>query len=686
MGNAIYESVVARLSLLVPLLSRTQVDIGLSKLGTDPFHVTAVQMAQALTRFILPRIQEITQKTPSLDVSNVAQLVTDENRSLVRISPNLSLITGVQYSDGAKFKELLDSIVPSLNEFDQSDLALREVTIGGRTLLVSSSLERDEKGKPMRVVSHLSDQTLRLKLWSEVSRIHDELELQVERRTSELRASEESLRRKEAHIRAIIESLPVVVYERLPDGAVSYISPNLSSLWGYRPEEFREDPDFWVSRIHPEHRADFRLRSDQGASQEYRFFSRRKNDYVWVQDVSRGERNSEGRILRYFGIMADITQQKELQEQVFHSQKMETMGMLAAGFAHDFLNQLTEVMTNVELIENKSGPDTPYKNEIEDALDAVRSCSELVRSMLAFGRGDITGAVTTCRPNRIVEELVELLRHAISREIQIKVITNPQVWDVRADQTQILQVLMNLSLNARDAMPEGGTLMIETDNYMIDAAYCGRVLDAQPGRYVMISVGDTGLGIPQELLPRIFEPFFSTKHSGKNFGMGLVSSRGIVKAHRGWIEVLSNPDEGSNFRVFLPRVQKAGDANTVKDASGATLLVMDESESIRKMSRKVLEEAGFQVLLAEDASEALRLFYEHTNQISAAILDLDNSGKTVLQLYQEIQRKKSGMRILLTAGFREEDASSELAAKGVRMLYKPFTATDLIDAVRKLTI
>lgn len=686
MGNAIYESVVARLSLLVPMLSRTQVEIGLSRLGTDPFHVTAVQMAQALNRFILPRIQEITQKTASLDASNVAQLVTDGNRSLVRISPNLSLITGVQYSDAAKFKNLVDCIVPAIDDFDRSGLALREVVISGRTLVVTSSLERDDQGRPFRVVSHISDQTLRQQLWSEVSRIHDDLETQVARRTSELRASEESLRRKEDHLRAIIENLPVVVYDRLPDGRVSYMSPNLTSLWGYRPEEFLEDPDFWISRIHPEDRGDFRSRADQAVPQSYRFLSRRKSDYVWVQNVERGERNAAGRIQRYFGIMADITQQKELQEQVFHSQKMETMGTLAAGFAHDFMNQLTDVMANVELIAKKTGPESPFEAELNDALSAARSCSELVKSMLTFGRG-MQGALTVCRPNRIVEQVVGLLRHMLSRDIQIKVITNPQIWNVRADEPQVLQVLMNLALNARDAMPEGGTLMIETDNYIIDGAYCRKVMDARPGRYVMISVGDTGSGIDQEVLPRIFEPFFSTKETASNFGMGLVSARGIIKTHGGWIEVLTQSGEGSNFRVFLPRIQDAAtDPGETADSERVAVLLVDESEGIRRMSRKVLEEAGFLVILADEPTEALRLFHIHGEKIRAVILDFSSSGKAMLQLYQNMQTENAGIRVLMTGGFASEDSSTERAVKGALTLQKPFTATELIDAVRKLLI
>ncbi|HSP07386.1 MAG TPA: ATP-binding protein, partial [Acidobacteriota bacterium] len=548
---------------------------------------------------------------------------------------------------------------------------------------VTSALERDDQGEPQRVVSHISDQTLRQKLWSEVSRIHDELETQVARRTAELQASEASLRHREEHIRAIIENLPVVVYDRMPDGRVSYISPNLTSLWGYRPEEFQEDPDFWTSRIHPEDRATFRVRPDFSASQEYRFFSRRKNDYVWVQDVTRAEHEAGGRVQRYIGIMADITNQRELQEQVFHSQKMETLGALAAGFAHDFINQLTGVMSNVELIAKKSGPDSPYEAEIRDALVAARICSELVRSMITFGRG-LQGALTVCQPNQIVEECVGLLRHSLSREIQIKLITNPDVWTVRADETQILQVLMNLALNARDAMPEGGTLMIETNNHTIDAEYCSRMMDARPGRYVVISVGDTGSGIDQEVLPRIFEPFFSTKETGRNFGMGLVSASGIVKAHRGWIEVLTQPGEGSNFRVFLPRIEEgSAHADQLEPSGRQMVLVVDDAESIRRMSRKVLEEAGFHVLLAEDVTEALRLLDHFGKRIRGVVLDFSSSARTARELFEEIHHEDANMHVLLTAGYSSADTAA-LTARGASLLPKPFTATELVDAVKKM--
>ena len=679
MGNSIYESVVARLSVLAPLLSRTQVDIGLARIGTDPFHVTAVQMAQALNRFILPRIQEVTHANANLDASNVAQLITDPERRLIKISPNLSIITGVQYAGAGGFKDLLDRIVPQISDFDRNDLALREVVVAGRSLVVTSGLQRDDHGNPKRIVSHISDQTLRQKLWSEVSRIHDQLETEVARRTAELRESQESLQRKEEHIRTIVENLPVVIYEKLADGSVSFISHNVDSLWGYKPGEFRGDSGFLNSCIHPEDRASLKM---EGAS-EYRFFSRARNSYIWIQDISRSVMESGGVGRRFCGVMADITRQKELQEQVFHSQKMETLGTIAAGFAHDFLNQLTGITANVEMLATKSGGAPQYRDEIDDALKAARRCSELVRSMLTFGSSPSASAVF-CSASHVIEECLGLLRYTLPREIHVKVIKNPETWQVRIEERQMVQVLMNLVLNGRDAMPDGGTLMVETDNYVIDAKYCSRVREAKPGRYVLLSVGDTGTGISDDILPRIFEPFFSTKEKGIFYGMGLVSVAGIVKAHNGWIEVVSHPGDGSNFRVFLPRyVEAPASAPNLKREEYA-VLVVDESESVRRTSARMLEESGCRAILAEDAAEGLRLFQENSSKIGMVILDLSGSGRTALQLFQEMRRISSDLRILLTAGHTTGEALSNLQAQGARVLSKPYTASEFQSVLREM--
>lgn len=798
MGNSLYESIVAKLNVLVPLLGRTQVDIGLTRLGTDPFHVTAVQMAQALNGYILPRIQQLTQKSANIDLLNIAQVITDPQRVPLRVSSNLPFLTGTGASEQEQ-DEILRMIVPELSEFDRYDLSLREITIKGRTLLVTSDLERNERGEPQRIISHVTDQTLRQKLWSEVSKIHDHLETEVERRTTELQASEEKYRRgiegaadailifnpkhriqyandaagsmmgytrdellalslldlivparrkrdamilkqleerdsiqletemlrntagtvpveihavslgqdryqaivrditerrtaeaairqKEEHIRSIIENLPVVAFDRLPDGTVSYISPNVESLWGYRPEEFYLHSNFWWSCVHPEERALLRASEEKQASRlEYRFFSRRKKDYIWLNEYVRSETDSSGN-QRLRGVLVDVTEQKDLQSQLFQSQKMETIGTLAAGIAHDFNNQLTGILANLEFVSVQMRDRHELAEEISDAIRAVRHCSEMTRSILTFGRG-LRSNLRPISLNRVVEETVRLLTHTIPASIQIKVITNPDLWPVRADETQVQQVLMNLAVNARDSMPQGGILMIETENCVVDEEYCRRTLNAIPGKYAMISIGDTGPGIDETILPRIFEPFFTTKEIGRGSGLGLATAYGIVTSHHGWIEVLTQPGEGTNFRVLLPMTEETTllqDAGKFEHSGGnEMILVADDEEVIRKTVRRLLQHAGYQVMLAVNGEEALSLYKQNASKIDLVILDWTMPRQLGDEVLDEIRALNPNVPVILSSGYIVDEQVGELMSRGVRFLPKPYTSTQLYKIIRQ---
>ncbi|PWT92443.1 MAG: hypothetical protein C5B54_03515 [Acidobacteria bacterium] len=798
MGNSLYESIVAKLNVLAPMLGRTQVDIGLLRVGTDPFHVTAVQMAQALNDYILPRIQQIVQKTEAIDLLNVAHIISDVNRSVIEVSRNLPSLTGIQYSISQRDLDLIaEQLVPSLSEFDRNDLALREVTVRGRTLLVTSSLERNDRNEPLRVISHVTDQTLRQKLLSEVSKIHDQLEAEVERRTSQLQASEEKYRRgieaaadtilifnerfeiesandaaikllgydreellglpfvalvsptqiertlktlgkllaeelvdigvevmhkstrpipvdiraaglgqhryqaiirdvtdrklaeaairqKEEHIRSILENLPVVAYDRFGNGSFYYISPNVESLWGYRPEEFVVQREFYKSCLHPDDRTECSEPLPDGR-QEYRLFSRKTKDYIWINDHSRAETDASGVVLRYRGVMVDVTQQKELQAQLFQSQKMETIGNLAAGIAHDFNNQLTGILANLELTLSQLSPESGMTESLKDAFHAAEHCSVMSRSILTFGKS-IHGNFKPVNLNDVVEESVRLLTHSIPTSIHIKVIANPDLWFARADITKIQQVLMNLAVNARDAMPNGGTLMIETDNQIIDEHYSKRVMSAKPGRYIMLSVGDTGTGIDEKIMPRIFEPFFTTKE-GRNSGLGLATVYGIVQAHEGWVEVISHMGEGSNFRVFLPITTERPTSHervTVHAPSGKeTILVVDDEEAVRKVVLRVLQQSGYQSLFALDGEEAVRVYQQNRDQIQAILLDWTMPRMSGDEVIVEIRKFNPAAKIILSSGYLMEDQIKHLQSQNVLLLPKPYTASQLLQSIRQ---
>lgn len=798
MGNSLYESIVAKLNVLVPMLGKTQVDIGLTRIGTDPFHVTAVQMAQALNDYILPRIQQLTQKTATIDLLNVAQIISDPNGEIIEITSNLPAISGTTYTFSQKdLDSLAGTLLPKSSDFDRNSLALREITLNGRTLLITSWLERNEAGEPVRVLSHITDQTLRQKLWSEVSKIHDQLEEEVERRTLELQVSEEkyrksiegaadailifnsnleieyanaaaeqmfgythddffkrpmhtlitaprrdrilkilrslpdeklieaememlhrsmktvpvelravdlgqgrfqailrditdrkiseaAIRQKEEHIRSILENLPVVAYDRFGNGSFYYISPNVEALWGYRPEEFLVQRDFWKSCLHPGDRIDLKAPLVEGRHQ-YRLFSRLKKDYIWINDYSRSESDANGEILRYRGVMVDVTQEKALQAQLIQAQKMETIGNLAAGIAHDFNNQLTGIMGNLELVLSFMGVDERMAEPLRDAFRSAEHCGAMTRSILTFGRM-MEANHHPVNLNRVVEESVRLLTHSLPSSIHIKVITNPDLWATRANDTRIQQVLVNLAINARDAMPDGGTLMIETDNHTVDDAYCKSVPQAKPGRYVMISVGDTGSGIDPANLQRIFEPFFTTKQKAGNSGLGLATVQGIVEAHQGWTEVYSKPGEGSNFRIFLPITKDQPalmDLPYVKPQPTETVLIADDEESVRKVATRILQQSGYKILPAADGEEAIEVLRRKNGEVDVILLDWTMPRKMGAELLDEIRQLKPNARIILSSGYLLKEQMAQLAKQNVTILAKPYTASQLLLALRQ---
>jgi len=438
--------------------------------------------------------------------------------------------------------------------------------------------------------------------------------------------------------------------------------------------------------VHPDDRLALRDGTEKPSTPlEYRFFSRRKKDYIWLNEYVRQELDASG-INRLRGVLVDVTEQKDLQTQLFQSQKMETIGTLAAGIAHDFNNQLTGILANLEFLNAQLMDHPEFADELNDAIVAAKHCSEMTRSILTFGRG-LRGHLHSTNLNRVVDETVRLLTHTFPASIQIKVITNPDLWQVRADETQIQQVLMNLAVNARDSMPQGGILMIETENCVVDQEYCKRNVDAVPGRYVMISIGDTGPGIDEKILPRIFEPFFTTKEVGKGSGLGLATTYGIVTAHRGWIEVLTQPGEGTNFRVLLPMTEEATplrDVARLERSSGhEVILVVDDEEVVRKTVKRLLQHAGYRVILAVDGEEALSLFKQNSARIDLVLLDWTMPRKLGDEVLDEIRSMNARIPVILSSGYMIDEHVGDLVSRGVRFLPKPYTATQLYKAVRE---
>jgi two-component system cell cycle sensor histidine kinase/response regulator CckA len=404
----------------------------------------------------------------------------------------------------------------------------------------------------------------------------------------------------------------------------------------------------------------------------------------WLQVVADPIFSDTGALSGAVYILSDITERKRLEAQLLHAQKMEAVGQLAGGIAHDFNNLLTGILGNVGLALSDMAADDRHRGLLQNVEKVGWRAAELVQQLLGFSRR----SSLWLKPTNLwqsVDEVISLLGRTFDPRISVEAVRPHDLWPVRADPGQINQVLVNLCLNARDAMPQGGRLVLELKNVVLDEDASRRHLEARPGEFVCLSVSDTGCGIPAEILPRIFEPFFTTKSQGKGTGLGLSMVYGIVRQHQGWVECVSEVGNGARFEIYLPRYHDGVDpANAAAGAARGgkeTVLVADDDAQVREVSRIFLENHGYRVLLAEDGQEALDLYKKDPAAIDLLLLDLvmpHLSGRDVLR---EVRRLNPDARVLLMSGYSEEKALD--SKEGVAgFLAKPFRQDDLVRAVR----
>jgi PAS domain S-box-containing protein len=409
-------------------------------------------------------------------------------------------------------------------------------------------------------------------------------------------------------------------------------------------------------------------------------------DDRWFQVVADPLRDEADRVTGAVFIVSDVTDHKHLEEHLQRAQKMQAIGQLAGGVAHDFNNLLTAIVGNVALLIEGNPP--PPQAEFLRTIDkAATRAAELTRQLLGFSRQNILW-LKPLNLNEAVEEVVTILRRTIDPRISLEVWSAPDLWPVKADLNQLHQVLMNLCLNARDAMPEGGYLLLETSNVVLDAAAARRHPETGPGEFVRLRVGDTGQGIAPDIRARIFEPFFTTKKPGQGTGLGLAMVFGIVKQHHGWIECASTVNRGTTFDVYLPRCADEPNAAAVPAANpGATngsetILLVDDEAMLRDLGRTILENAGYRVLIAEDGRDAVALYRRERQRIDLVILDLTMphlSGRDALGLLREINPH---VQVLMTSGYSAEEKIPSGIEGVMGFIPKPYRQKDLLHTVR----
>jgi two-component system, cell cycle sensor histidine kinase and response regulator CckA len=464
-------------------------------------------------------------------------------------------------------------------------------------------------------------------------------------------------------------------------------------LVGYKREEMigKNDYDFF-----PREEADFFTAKDREVLASGRLLEipeepiqTRYKGLRYLRTLKVPILDQEGRPRYLLGMSEDITDRKHLEDQLRQSQKMEAVGQLAGGIAHDFNNLLTGILGYSDLLLGRIGANDPARADAEEIKRAGERAASLTRQLLAFGRRQFLQP-KVMDLNLVVADLERLLRRLIGEHIELITQPAPALGRVRADPGQVQQVIMNLVLNARDAMSRGGRLTIETANLRADQIGPSRQGTVHPGSYVMLAVTDTGCGMDADILARVFEPFFTTKEPGKGTGLGLSTVYGIVMQSGGCLEVRSEPQHGTRFMVYLPRIEaetdEAGSGRTPTAAAGeGTVLLVEDEEIVRKMTASVLEENGYRVLAAGLGSDALRLAEQYDGVIHLLVTDIVMPHMSGPEVARRLSPLRPDMKVLFMSGYAGEDVLAHgLSLRGTVFLQKPFTPSVLLSKVREL--
>jgi PAS domain S-box-containing protein len=507
---------------------------------------------------------------------------------------------------------------------------------------------------------------------------------------SQRKAAERAVVESHSLLNAVVEGTSGSVFVKDLDGRYVMINSACARLFGLTVEEVlgRGDHDLFSPDVAGEIVEHDRQALASGTEQTIEETSTTRG-VTRTSLTTRGVyRDAQDQVIGLVGFSRDITDLKRLEQQFRQAQKMEAVGQLAGGVAHDFNNLLTAIIGFGEMAFNGLDPDDPNRELITEIRRAGQRAANLTRQLLAFSRKQVLRPEVVSL-NTLLADVMKLLQRLIGEDIEVSLSTDEQLGLAKIDPGQFEQAVINLAVNARDAMPQGGSLLIETTNVELDAAYASLHEDLAPGPYVMVSVSDSGLGMDETTRAHIFEPFFTTKPTGEGTGLGLAMVYGFVKQSGGHVEAYSEPGRGTTFKVFLPRVfdavvtAPADDTATMPKGHETVLLVEDE-DAVRTLAGRVLESAGYTVLVAGNGPEAIRLAGERQETIHLVATDLVMPRMSGLEVASQLTQTRPGIRILLMSGYPNEAAMRHGVPPGASLLQKPFNAVALARAVRQV--
>jgi two-component system cell cycle sensor histidine kinase/response regulator CckA len=532
----------------------------------------------------------------------------------------------------------------------------------------TSSVIRNEKGDPEKLVI-------------------------VNRDVTERKRAEEALRRSEAGFRSVVEDAPYGIYRASTAGRFLQVNPALKKMLGYdlTEELLSKDLTSEIFRNPGEYQnlIEHLIRSEEIKDVEMEW-KRKDGTPITVHCTGRRVNDENGAIAYFDALAEDVTEKRILERQLRMAQKMEAIGRLSGGIAHDFNNLLGVIIGYSRVLKRELGTNTALCEHALEIEKAGQRAASLTKQLLAFSRQQVlTPAILNL--NTLASDMEKMLPQLLGEDVKVSMVLDPKLGNVKADQSQIEQVIMNLAVNARDAMPMGGKLKIETANAELDQAYVWAHPGAKVGSYVLLAVTDTGTGMDAATLTHIFEPFFTTKELGKGTGLGLATVYGIVKQSNGYIGLESAIGKGTSFQIYLPRHagQPAGDEqkpDSTDNLHGTeTILLVEDSEPLRKLAKAFLESSGFLVLSAESGEDALVVAARFGKAIDLLLTDVVMPGINGRVLAESLSPRQPGMKVLYMSGYTDSFiAGHGVLDPGTHLLHKPFIEEVLIRKIREV--